>query len=159
MIVHAEDELSTAIDEARVPYHKLVLVVGPRSSGKTSVLRSAASLHRQELVNLNHHLAKLLLDLSPKQRPLRIQECLLETVAEADGVLFLDNTELLFDADLHQDPLKLLQALSRRRTVVATWSGVATSSTLLYAESAHPEYRVYSDPDVIVVATKPGDSE
>jgi hypothetical protein len=156
MIPHRRDEIGAAIDEARVLYHKLVLVVGPASSGKTEVLRSAAASHEKDLVNLNNRLAEMLLEVSAKQRPLRIQEFLLGAFAESNGMIFFDNTELLFDTNLHQDPLRLLQAVSRQRTVVATWSGIATSSTLQYAEPDHPEYRSYSDPDVIIVSTLPG---
>jgi hypothetical protein len=41
------------------------------------------------------------------------------------GLVLLDNIELLFDVHLKQDPLRLLQGLSRNKTVVATWNGCA----------------------------------
>jgi len=43
--------------------------------------------------------------------------------ASAADVVLLDNVEVLFDVSLKQDPLRLLQGLSRNKTVVAAWSG------------------------------------
>jgi len=48
----------------------------------------------------------------------------------------LDNTEILFNPILKQDPLRLLQRISRNRTVVATWLGNVTDSHLTYAAPA-----------------------
>jgi hypothetical protein len=59
-----------------------------------------------------------------KQRALRVARIVDDIVQEqaADTVL-LDNIEMLFHPDLKQDPLRLLQSLSRNRTIVATWRG------------------------------------
>ncbi len=56
----------------------------------------------------------------------------------------LDNTEILFEPTLLQDPLRLLQLVSRWRTVVAAWSGQFVAGRLIYARPGHPEYRSYS---------------
>ena len=59
--------------------------------------------------------------------------------------------EILFDKDLQQDPLRLLQGISRNRAVVASWNGIMNSGRLLYAEIGHPEYRSYDSVDVLIV--------
>ena len=64
----------------------------------------------------------------------------------------LDNTEILFHPDLGHDPLRLLQNLSRNRTVVASWSGTAQDGRLTYAAPGHPEYRRYPLKGLVVVS-------
>ena len=71
-------------------------------------------------------------------------------VSEADVVL-LDNIEVLFDVALKQDPLRLLQGLSRNKTVVAAWSGSVNADHLIYSTPGHPEYRRYATRGVMVV--------
>ena len=65
-----------------------------------------------------------------------------------------DNIELLFDAAFQHDPLRLLQGVSRNRTIVATWNGTLQNGYLSYAVPDHPEFRRYSGAargDVVVV--------
>jgi len=69
---------------------------------------------------------------------------------ESDVVL-LDNIEILFEVALKQDPLRLLQSISRNRTIVATWSGSIEDGHLVYAAPYHPEYRRYEVGDLLVV--------
>jgi len=87
----------------------------------------------------------------------------------------LDNIEILFDVHLKQDPLRLLQGLSRNKTVVAAWNGevrtegrglrtessadidsaLSTQSSALYLTYAvpdHPEYRRYPIRDFLVAS-------
>ena len=47
---------------------------------------------------------------------------------------------MLFTPELAQDPVKLLQGLSRNRTLVVSWPGVRDGTTLIYADPGHPEY-------------------
>ena len=67
------------------------------------------------------------------------------------GIAILDNLEILFSMDLKLDPLRLLQGLSRSRTIVAAWPGFFDGDTLRYGEPSHPEYRRETKPDVIIV--------
>ena len=41
--------------------------------------------------------------------------------------MLLDHLEILFDPALEQDPLRLLQGVSRDRTVVAAWPGTTAA--------------------------------
>jgi ABC-type hemin transport system ATPase subunit len=71
-----------------------------------------------------------MLDLTERQRALQLPRILAEIVGvSAADVVLLDNVEVLFDVSLKQDPLRLLQGLSRNRTVVAAWSGSSTANT------------------------------
>ena len=95
-----------------------------------------------------------MLEFTQRKRALRAAGILSDIVdnAAADVVL-LDNIEVLFSPELQQDPLRLLQRLSRNRTIVAAWPGVLDGEHLLYAEPSHPEHRRYPKPEAIVIPT------
>ena len=143
----ARQDIEQKMMQAKGLYSRLVLAVGPIGTGKTALLRTVHERTGAPLVNVNLHLSRRLLDLSERARAIRVPRILDEVVTaearDAETVL-LDNTELLFDRGLRQDPLQLLQQLARNRTVVAAWLGCATRGTLTYAEIEHPEYRAYS---------------
>jgi hypothetical protein len=66
-------------------------------------------------------------------------------------VVLLDNIEILFDVSLMLDPLRLLQGLSRNKTVVAAWSGSVEGKHMVYATPDHAEYKRYPLLDFLVV--------
>ena len=123
----ATETLVAEIRQAASLYHRLVLVVGPAGAGKTEMLEAVSKHTGAPLANLGLELSRRMLDLTVRQRLLQLRpllEQLVETMAAASEVVLLDNTELLFDATLKQDPLPLLQGLSRNKTLVAAWTGV-----------------------------------
>ena len=142
----AWQDIEQRILQAKGLYSRLVLAVSPIGTGKTALLRIVHERTGAPLVNVNLHLSRRLLDLSDRDRAIRLPQILDEAITaeahDAETVL-LDNTELLFDPSLHQEPLQLLQRLARNRTLVAAWLGSATGGTLTYAELGHPEYRTY----------------
>jgi len=135
-------------------YHHLLLVVGPSGTGKTEALRNAAKRTAATAVNVNMELSRRMLELTERQRPLKLPDLLRDITSEhQDETLFLDNTEILFDVLLKQDPLRLLQGLARNRFVVATWSGHTNEQDLFYAEPEHAEYRRYPIEDLLIVGS------
>ena len=151
MTSHLSEAVVEQIGHAESLYHRLVLVVGPEGSGKTSALRDVAERIDAPLINVGLELSRRLLDLTERQRRIRVPPLLGGIVAEsADDVALLDNVELLFDVTLHQNPLGLLQRLSRRRTIVATWNGLMAGGHIVYAVPGHPEYRRYPVDGVLV---------
>lgn len=140
-----------ALHAAEDSYYRLVLLVGEAGSGKTSVLRDVARGFGASVVNVNLALTSELLELTAMQRSLRLPSILGQIADKTRAPLVLDNLEILFDKDLQQDPLRLLQSISRNRTVVASWNGIVNSGRLLYAETGHPEYRSYDSVDALIV--------
>jgi len=135
-------------------YHRLILVVGPPRTGKTTALRDLAEDRSWPLVNVNLSLSERLLELTSRQRALNVQRLLDQIAKEHESeVLILDNTEVLFSPDLQQDPLRLLQGLARNRTVIAAWAGEREGENLTYANPAHPEFKRYQKPDAVIVPT------
>lgn len=128
-------DLRALCEAASTLYHRLVLVVGPARSGKTRLLQATAADAGWPLINLNQRVSELLLELTQRQRALRVPRLVGDVLAETgDSVVLVDNLELLFSTDLAQDPLRLLQGLARNRTVVASWPGVIVGRQLTYAE-------------------------
>lgn len=134
-------------------YNRLILVVAPAGAGKTPALQAVKKNTGAPIVNVNLELSQRLLDLTERQRALQIPRLLDEIVSQAGGdVILLDNIEILFDISLKQDPLRLLQGLSRNRTVVAAWNGSISKGNIIYAVPEHPEYRKYQMRDFFVVS-------
>jgi hypothetical protein len=140
------------IGQAAELYHRLVMLVAPAGAGKTAALQDVHERAGAPLVNVNLELSLALLDLTERQRALQLPRLLAEIVAaSAADVVLLDNIEILFDASLKQDPLRLLQGLSRNTTVVAAWAGTIAGGHMVYATPDHPEYRRYPVRDFLVV--------
>jgi hypothetical protein len=145
------EKIKRSLQAAEGLYHRLVLLVGETGSGKTVVLRDVANVLSTEVINVNLALSRELLELTVRQRALRLPGILDQVTENRQSPVLLDNLEILFDKDLKQDPLRLLQSLSRNQTVVASWSGTYADRRLLYAEMGHPEYRSYDSVDALIV--------
>lgn len=146
------DKIIRRIDQAAELYHRLVLLVAPAGAGKTAALQDVHERTAAPLVNINLELSRRMLDLTERQRALQLPRLLAEIVGASPAeVALLDNVEVLFDVSLKQDPLRLLQGLSRNKTVVAAWSGSIDGDHMVYATPDHPEYKRYPLRDFLVV--------
>ena len=146
------DRVIRRIGQAAELYHRLVMLVAPAGAGKTAALQDVHERTAAPLVNVNLELSRRMLDLTERRRALQLPRLLSEIVsASAVEVILLDNVEVLFDVSLKQDPLRLLQGLSRNKTVVAAWSGSIDGEYMVYATPDHPEYKRYPLRDFLVV--------
>ena len=146
------DRVIKRIGQAAELYHRLVMLVAPAGSGKTAALQDVHERTAGPLVNVNLELSRRMLDLTERQRALQLPRLLAEIVgASAADVVLLDNVEVLFDVSLKQDPLRLLQGLSRNKTLVVAWSGSIDGEHMVYATPDHPEYKRYPLRDFLYV--------
>jgi hypothetical protein len=146
------DQIIKRIGQTTGLYHRLVMLVAPAGAGKTAALQDVHERTMAPLVNVNLELSRRMLDLTERQRALQLPRLLAEIVgASATDVVLLDNVEVLFDVSLKQDPLRLLQGLSRNKTVVAAWSGTIDGEHMVYATLNHPEFKRYPLRDLLVV--------
>lgn len=145
------EKVLAQIGKAEELYHRLILIAAPSGSGKTAALQDVAARTGAQLLNLNLELSRRMLDLTERQRALQLPRVLEEVVGRDDPLVLLDNIEILFDVTLKQDPLRLLQGVSRNRTVVAAWNGTLEGEYLTYATPEHPEYRRYPRRELVVV--------
>lgn len=148
----AVQALAEAVADAAGRYYRLVLLAGPMGTGKTEVLRTLAAKDSLPNINVNLELSRRMLRLSKGQRPRQVERLFKNILAQVPGdVVLLDNLEILFDPSLALDPLRLLQASSRNRTIVAAWCGAYWDGTLTYAEPGHPEFLPPQRVDALVV--------
>ncbi len=152
-------DLETAIEEAARQYFRLVILVGAPACGKTAALQCIAQKHDYVLLNVNLELSKRLLELTRNQRSRQVERLLKDVIAAAPGdVVLLDNVEILFDTSLEVEPLRLLQLLSRNRTLVASWNGSFRDGALTYAEPGHPEFIQFKQTDAVVIPVGSGET-
>lgn len=146
-------EIRNGLEGVSELYNRLLLVVGSTSSGKTAALRALSDDEGYPVVNVGIDLGRRLLDLTERQRVIELPTLLEQMVAEVQGdCVILDDTEILFDPALKQDPLRLLKAISRNRTIIASWLGSLDSQYLMYAIPGHREFRRYPLGELLIVA-------
>lgn len=145
------DRIIEKLSAVQGMYHRLILLAARSGSGKTAALQDVASRTGAPLLNLNLEISRRMLDLTERQRLLELPKVLAQVVRRADSLVLLDNIEILFDVTLKQDPLRLLQGVSRNRTVVAAWNGTLERRYLSYATPEHPEHKRYARRELVVV--------
>lgn len=146
------DQIILKIEQAAKNYHRLLAVVAPVGEGKTRAFQEVHARTGAPLLNVNLELSRLMLDLTGRQRVLQLPQLLAGRINSVQGdVILLDNIELLFDPLLKQDPLRLLQGISRNKTLVVSWSGSVDDHHLIYATPDHAEYRRYPKEDILIV--------
>jgi hypothetical protein len=134
------EKVMRSIDQAAGLYHRLIILAAPAGTGKTAALQDVHERTGAPLINVNLELSRRMLDLTERQRILQLPRLLSEVVSTVQtDLILLDNIELLFDVSLKQDPLRLLQGLSRNRTLVVAWSGSIDHEYLSYAKPDHSE--------------------
>jgi SAM-dependent methyltransferase len=147
------DQIISRVKQTAELYHRLLLVVAPAGAGKTTALNDVSDRTGAPLVNVNLALSRQMLELTGRQRALQLPRLLSEIVDNFEGeIILFDNIEVIFDVGLQQDPLRLLQGLSRNKTVVAAWNGTITNNDLIYAVPGHPEYKRYPVHDLSVIS-------
>ena len=140
------------IDQAAELYQRLILLAAFSVTVKTVTLQTVHKLIGASLINVNLELSRQLLELSERQRSLQLPRLLSGLINEAPTeVVLLDNIELLFDPSLKQDPMRLLQGMSRNKTLVVAWNGSVLDNHIIYAAPDHPEYKRYSTRELVVV--------
>ncbi len=145
------ERIINKIQDATQLYYQLIFVVGASGSGKTQVLRDVHERTGAPIINVNLELSKAMLELSERQRMLQLPKLLSDLFDQSKtGIILLDNIEILFSVSLKQDPLRLLQGLSRNKTIVASYSGMIDGEYLVYAQPDHPEYKRYSTRDLLI---------
>ena len=148
------DQIMRQLKHINDLYYRLILVVAPEGGGKTAALQEVGERLGLPIINVNLKLSRRMLDLTERQRTLQTAALLDEIIGEVGGnVALLDNTEILFETTLKQDPLLLLQRLSRNRIVVAAWNGSLDEGRITYAVPGHPEFRRYPGTDCQVISS------
>jgi len=142
------NQINSKIQQIEGFYHRLLLLVGPANYGKTTILQKLYKVNEASIINLNLELSRHLLEIPEAKRPYYLPLLFKDILPRKSDLILLDNIEILFDTALKQDPLRLLQGLSRNRSIVAAWNGNIEDEHLTYATAEHHEYRRYPTRDL-----------
>jgi hypothetical protein len=148
--------INDAVSHVPGRYCRLILLVGPSGSGKTKAIQELSVKMGKNIINDNLEMSRSLLEIPMKRRESRVSLIFNDLVREdasasPESPVLLDNLEVLFDKDLKQDPLILLQGISRNYTIIAAWNGTYAQGKLTFAVSGHPEYRYYDKIDAQII--------
>ncbi len=124
---------------------KLVVLIGSPGAGKSQLLRQLAARRKAAVMNVGAILGRELLTVPSTRRHLHAADMLKELAGSfvSQGLLLLDNIELMFDHTLQLSPLDLLKRHAHARRVVAVWPGELRDARLSYATTGHPEHQDY----------------
>jgi hypothetical protein len=147
------EKLELLIGEISGLNYKLLVLVGPRGGGKTSLLRELGRKLHIEPINVGLELGRRLATTQNNKRGYSAGELLRDITDQSEGgdLLLIDNLELLFEKGLQINPLDTLKRLAHAKRVVAVWPGELRGDRLIYAEMNHPEHRDYSRDGVVVL--------
>lgn len=152
-LVVSEPDWHETLERVSASYYKLILIVGPVGSGKTSLLKQVASYNFHYL-NFGEAFSRSLLPKPMHLRAAEAEEVAVDLVkAQNSRRLALDNTEVLFEAPILLNPLTLLKNLSIEHLIVATWTGSFDQSRITYGIPGHPSYQEhrYTEQDTFII--------
>ncbi|WP_003539945.1 BREX-3 system P-loop-containing protein BrxF [Desulfotomaculum nigrificans] len=137
--------------QIRYRRHQLIIICGING---LKVLRDITSEFNIPCVNLNLRLSEELLEVPVNRRSRKVSQLVDKIINQTAGdVICLEHIELLFHPQLQQDPMRILENISRNKVILVWWNGDYKNGSLTYAEPGHPEYRLYNrlEASVIVV--------
>ena len=139
------EELEHLVDDVKTLNSKLILLIGPPGSEKSNLLARLSERRDSPILNVGTSLGRRLLAIPNTSRHLQAADLMRELAdgTARQGMLLMDNIELLFDRSLQLNPLSLLQRLAHARPVIAVWPGQLREGRLSYAATEHPEHQDY----------------
>jgi hypothetical protein len=118
-------------------WNKLLIVCG-----KTSYKANDIAIEiNVPYINLNLMLSEKLTAVSKSKYPFQVRE-ILESILEEQqsNTYWLGDIEILFDKQLRQNPVRLLEQLGKKYKLVISWLGKCSGRNLTYATPEHPEF-------------------
>lgn len=152
MIDELTHQLLQKIEDVAALYYRLIiLITEPALNQRISVNDLKKNL-KCGTVNVSLDLSRLMISLTSRQRALKVSPLLDQIVKEQPyDIVLLNHNQILFEPNLRQDPLRLLQNLSRQKTIIVIWEGQVQGQYLTYAVPGHPEYRRYPTRELILI--------
>lgn len=140
------DRLERVVEDILTVHSKLVLLIGEPGAGKSKLLRQLAERRTASVLNVGAALGRELLTVPSARRHLHVAEIFrgLADDAASQGILTVDNIELLFDRTLKLSPLDLLRRQAQSCRTIAVWPGGMRHNRLTYAETGHSEHQDYA---------------
>ena len=124
-------------------YHKLIFLVNRNENLHTTI----PLLDEYKKVNVNRVLSENLVSLPKQKYPMYVEDILMQSLEDNEGVYILQHIDILFDPVLQIHPIRLLENLSKTYPLIVEWPGRYVDGQLIYAEFGHPEYFTCQDFD------------
>jgi hypothetical protein len=132
--------LRSEIETTKNQRYKLMFLFGSIKKSN-QLLINEFQKNGYHTINVSLFLSDKLRQISSEKRPYEVVKWLKQAINEQKSdVVFLHNIEYLFDPELKQNPVKLLEALSGNTVLLVLWPGKEEHGVLNYATPEHPEY-------------------
>lgn len=153
------EKLDRAVKEAEAIKTPLIIVIGSSHHSRDGLLEKYASYKKRSVLNVGLVYGQHLASSDEFTRRSCATEALEEICTElaGNGLLFMNNIEILFDQSLALNPMMVLKKISRNRTTIAVWPGDVKKSRLQYATPDHPEFQDHSTDGVILFNSSIGE--
>lgn len=150
MLLHDMDitKFQSELDSLGSRWNKLLFVNG---ISYEKAKEMASQIHIP-YINLNLVLSEKLMEIPKSKYPLQVMD-LIEDFLENNQseTYWIGDIEILFDQQLQQNPVRLLENIGKRYKLVVTWSGEWNERQLSYATPDHPEYFTCHETDGKIV--------
>ena len=136
------DRLDQLTDDVAARQSKLILLIGASGAHKSAMLAALSERRSATVLNVGLELGTRLNALPMKTRGLAVPGLMreLSNSYASNGLLLVDNIEVLFDRNLMLSALNFLKQVSSVLRVVAVWPGEFRAGRLIYADFGHPEH-------------------
>jgi len=137
------------LEQIRYRRHQLLIICGVNS---TKLIQDITDELAIPCINLSLKLSEELLEVPVTRRSRKVSQLVDKLVSEStEEILCFEHIELLFHPQLQQDPMRILENVSRNKIILVSWRGHYVNGRLTYAEPEHPEYHVYNELEASVI--------
>ena len=112
-------------------------------SMKTIVYCDGKYCAGMNLVSLNEELARILINIKPERRTLRIEKIFNQLIASVSDNSCIRDFDVLFNPDYAIDALQILASAGRTKKISVLWPGTIEDGKLIYAEDGYDDYKKY----------------
>lgn len=127
------EEFVNAVEELSKVENKIMAVTGKPGSGKSKVMREAASEKKWDYIDCRLLITEEFLELLPEVRKAKAPEMIEEILATYNSdVIMLDRVQTLFVPVFHIDVADLLFKLAKKFTLILAWPGYVEDGKLCY---------------------------
>lgn len=96
-----------------------------------------------EAVSLNKLLAEALIEINPKRRAMKIENCFTDVLAMLPVGVIIKDFDVLFNPEYKVDVLKILVNACKTKPFSVLWPGAVQDNKLIYAEESYPDYKEF----------------
>ena len=113
------------------------------STGKLVIFCNPEEKLLDEAVSINIELAKLLANVKPDRRAIRMERCFQKVLSTLPDDPLIKDFDVMFNPAYEIDVLQILISLRRSRKFSVIWPGSFGDGKLVYAEEGYQDYKLF----------------